>query len=779
MCQGTTTEVRMRAAASANMEFAAAATHVANEEFRAAAAQLSLQGLIASEGHGKSCVQFLLAALHGAASAGSSAMHDAVWMLQRLAQRSESSRNWILEAGGAEVVHAALLTRPGDDKLAQAGARLAYLLDGLRGLADLLCRSRSGSTPGHEAVRAAVAWAVFELVRCERSESPQAKPESACVLAVLIEVMGHEASSTEGQWACCSALDAMVKEEPRLGALFIDGGGARLLLRALRKASGMGAEGEDFRRAVAYLITSLADGSQQAANALRAEGALRVLAEVALQGSGRDVEAAMWALGSLGGIGTVLEAMSKQGPSRPAVLRGGVVALCECAWNAVGDKDELSRLPVALALLLECLAQEEAAAGDFLTECTTALGSVLASLAPHAPPGRLPDVDRGVEALLKRLHATPTLQRGRSANGASGSPVGSADQEAADDGAAARADTTAEKAAEAIGRIALGAPEWRRALRHCGALEALAGWIRCGGAPRRLQKYLFWAAAAIAGLPFVANELRLHMGSVEAVDAGLCTIVDILDDDIDSEYALAGVECCADAELPAVLALVVDTMKMHPGAPEVQYRACHCVGLLVPLIPNVQALALAAAGVAAASAAGPVAAAARRFPRRLDVVRGACCALRALLGLVPMYAGAEAATGHFKGVAQAVMEEGCVDCAEEALEAFAGTASAEELLEDAAAALALGRGLEAVLPKLAAAPQGSPLREAGLKGLFEVARGDLRILVGGDPGVAQLTGELCARLAAEEPSDHGNRVREVAALLAGLCGRGTPTQAGA
>ena len=40
--------------------------------------------------------------------------------------------------------------------------------------------------------------------------------------------------------------------------------------------------------------------------------------------------------------------------------------MCECAWNATGDKDELAKLPVALSMLLECQAKEEAAGGAWL-----------------------------------------------------------------------------------------------------------------------------------------------------------------------------------------------------------------------------------------------------------------------------------------------------------------------------------------------------------------------------------------------------------------------------
>jgi len=321
--------------------------------------------------------------------------------------------------------------------------------------------------------------------------------------------------------------------------------------------------------------------------------------------------------------------------------------------------------------------------------------------------------------------------------------------------------------------VALAAPNWRQALCSCGALEALAGWIRCGGAPRRLQKYLFWAAGAIAGLPFVAHELRNHVSSFEVVDAALCAIIAILDDDIDGEYALVGAESCADSDVPAVIQLVVETMRQHPGTPQVQAKGSHCLGLLVPLAPTSQAASSSAAAVALAAPA--VVHAARRFPRRRDVVNGSALALRALFSLAPLHAAAAAKTqsGVFRDLAGALSAEGAADCAAEALDAWGESRFTEELLENSAAALALGAGIEPVLQRLALSQQGTPLREAGVKALFEVAQQDLNVLASGGIALVQKAAELCARFAAEEegqPEQRG-RVSQVAELLAGICRR--------
>ncbi|CAK0808061.1 unnamed protein product [Prorocentrum cordatum] len=439
-----------------------------------------------------------------------------------------------------------------------------------------------------------------------------------------------------------------------------------------------------------------------------------------------------------------------------------------CAWHLTG---ELARTPAALRLLLQLHGRHEECLGpgrlrEYVktggAEVRTLAGGVRipwaswravaveASACRRKRAGGCPevqDVDRGVEALLACLSSGADAAWAQPEDPAR--PLGGA--------------TAAEAAAEAVGRVALFAPEWRGALRRCGALEALARWIRCGQAPRRLQlgrcserswpglKYLFWAAAAIAGLPFVAAEMRLHMPLPPN---------DILDDDIDGEYALVGVERGEDADLSSLLGLVVDSLRTHQGVQEVQLvavasgRAARRLALLVPLAPE------AALRGAAPAAAAAVVAAARRFPRRHDVVGGACAALRALCSL-PRPPG-----GPAEPLGAALAEEGAAECVEQVLLNFGGGRGSSELLEDAAASLALLRGVGAVVARAGDWPPSSPLRAAALKALFEVCRADPRLLA---EDACEHAAAACARLSAEEADDPGSRLHEVAALLCGLC----------
>ena len=86
--------------------------------------------------------------------------------------------------------------------------------------------------------------------------------------------------------------------------------------------------------------------------------------------------------------------------------------------------------------------------------------------------------------------------------------------------------------------------------------------------------------------------------------------------------------------MPELLALVVEAMRIHSGAVEVQARGASCVALLAPLVP-----------FAALSAVAPTAIVAvlkgfRRF-NRMDVMAGAAAALRAFCEVCRRHRGGE------------------------------------------------------------------------------------------------------------------------------------------
>uniref|UniRef100_A0A7S0AKF9 Uncharacterized protein n=1 Tax=Pyrodinium bahamense TaxID=73915 RepID=A0A7S0AKF9_9DINO len=490
----------------------------------------------------------------------------------------------------------------------------------------------------------------------------------------------------------------------------------------------MGADGEDLARACAYAMTTLVDGSSAQAQALRQAGAAEALARLSLKGhGGLDEEAAVWALGQLNGLGAVLEAMARA-PSSGAVLRGGVEAIAELAWHCSAP-GEVTRLPQVLGALVALLGQADMPVSR--PHCIVAIGSAACGLAPHAEPGRLPELDRAVTVLLETLRSEPPE-----------------DMDAA------------EMAVEALGRLALIAPAWREGLKNCGAVGALALQIDGGHGSKGLSRYCFWAAGAVLGLPFVVHELRLHLKSAETVDMALCTIAEILDDDLDSEFALKRVEGCSEAAVPSVLALVAEAMQAHSSDSEVQRHGCQCAGLLAALVPPAAAPQEAVAAVLNA---------ARRHCSTFLVVQQACAALRAFLGprrRLPTATANGAATAAsqegLEALAALLRQEDAGAIAERCIADFAGSGD-PETLEHAAVVLAALSGVGATLSALAEAGPGQ-VWTAGVKALFEFGRLQPTVLC----RAAEDMASAVAAMLAESPED--DALRQSAALLLGLCG---------
>ncbi|CAL1146580.1 unnamed protein product [Cladocopium goreaui] len=253
----------------------------------------------------------------------------------------------------------------------------------------------------------------------------------------------------------------------------------------------------------------------------------------------------------------------------------------------------------------------------------------------------------------------------------------------------------------------------------------------------------------------------------QQVDAALCTIIDILDEDIDGEYTLAGADR-GEAEMPALLALVIEAMKTHPSAPEVQGRGASCVSLLVPYVPPVSLNAMAPGAIAA------VLNGSRRYPRRMDVMGGSAAALRAFCELCRRMPPGPLG----KAIVESLRHEGAVDCVEQVFCVFSHYEDSTEMLEDAAAVHAQLSGVQALLTRLETEPATSLLRVAGLKALFEEGRLDPEFF---SAHAAASAMEACERMVREaneynetgkdaaDPPIDTTRLHEVASLLSGLC----------
>lgn len=320
-----------------------------------------------------------------------------------------------------------------------------------------------------------------------------------------------------------------------------------------------------------------------------------------------------------------------------------------------------------------------------------------------------------------------------------------------------------EMTVECLGRIALCKDSWRDALRNKGAPDMATRVIerfhRQRG-QRKLVKYTFWFAATLSGIRFVAEELHRNLQSSEVVDAAFCTVIDVLDDDIEGEWVLTQAGRCAEGDVPPILGVVLMAMQGHQRDPVLQSRGCHCVGLLLPMAP-LDEVALDAVRV--------VLAAARRHPRSADVARDVCYALRALLELSHSVAGpaggAPEAPGGQLRRREALVQELRNEQVDEVMERFmVDFATTEEpgLLEDAAVVLASLSGIDAVLKALVDAAPG-PVRTSGVKALFEFGRQHPQPL---RESAAKVITSVQAMLA-ESASDCS--LQQNAELLFGLC----------
>merc|ERR1719491_987258 len=138
--------------------------------------------------------------------------------------------------------------------------------------------------------------------------------------------------------ACCSALRQIVGAQPSRSRLFLAHGGAAALRNVLQMTSERDSSSKDAMNALfaaAKLLCALADGNEPLVQDLRACGVLEALSGN-LAATGKAAEAVMWALGLLGGVGTVFGAM-QQTAALPHFVHGGLSVLAELVWHPSED----------------------------------------------------------------------------------------------------------------------------------------------------------------------------------------------------------------------------------------------------------------------------------------------------------------------------------------------------------------------------------------------------------------------------------------------------------
>lgn len=716
--EGTTAK-----APSVIKEIAKLSVQFSHSQLQTATAQVVLECLKLCEQHSQKCLTILVEALR-VPNAAPELVLDAAWTLNKLTQHCELTRQWLLNTNGFAAVQNALLAYPTHSDLVHCSVGIVYNIDGLRGLDTLLMSGASGRGAAlPDDVLAVIAWAVFDLVKDEDWDGVH----GASVLSTIIHILKCRSHSLEVQNACCSALAAMVPADAQLGVQLVELGGCEILFDIFRSCMNLGGRGEDVAGSIANTIVSLTEASSFHAEFIRQKGGVPILAEFCMKGTGsKDEEAALWAIGHLAGLETVVQIMAQR-PTLPSIIRGGLDSITELASYAT-ELQEVKFLVTVLSnlwTLLEQMSQSNPAV-KCRTKCLAAICSVVIAIAPHAEPGQVPELDQAVVNLLK-------LQ-------------------ALDISAHADVDM-AENTIESLGRLGLIKPSWRDFLKRCGTEQVLAQRIETGHGHKRLLKYTFWAAAALSGLPFVCRELELHPKSPEHIDAAFCTIIDILDDDLEGEWVLAAAQRCDEDAIPSMLNLIAEAMRSFMKDNTLQSRGCHCIGLLVPLTPR---------GAVPTSAVTALFNAVRWHAGRSHVVRDALFAFHAL-----MEPGAGANAGQVsshdvrKAQVEQLREGGAEFIAKQALVDH-GTAHNSELLEEAVIALCGLSGVDGALKVLVDAEPG-PVRTAGIKAIAEFGRHQPALL----RQVAAEVRTTVARMASE--SSENEDLQRNAALLIGFC----------
>lgn len=704
-------------ASSVIRELAQLTVQLSHEPLQAKTAQVTLECLKIAEEHAQKCVTLLVDALRTPGASPELAA-DATWTLNKLSQRCPITRQWMIDASGLDVVMTTMLSNSEHSDLIQCSVGIVYNLRGLGGL-DLLLSNNAHDNGAQlpEAVLAATVWAVYDVVKQEKIGI-----DASSMIRTLAQILSRRSYNLEVQNACCTVLAWLVHEDARCGTLLMQFGATPLLLDILRHAMRQDGFAEDLACSCVNILASLAEANNMQAEVIRQHGGVDVLAEFGMRGyGGYDEEAAIAALGHMSGIGAVVRAMS-HAPSLPSVIKGGLDAIAELAC-ALTAPQEVKLLPDVLQMLWQLLESMDAPnpAVKCRKKCLAAICSTVIGIASYADPGQVSQLDTVVVALLN-LQTRDMLA--------------DVDFEIAED------------TIESLGRLALIRPAWCDYLKRCGAEHVFQQRIRKAYDNRRLLKYVFWAAGALSGLPFVCGELREHMRSSDMIDAAFCTIIDILDDDLEGDWVLKGADRCGEHDVPGVLNLIAEAMQGYTSEPLLQSRGCHCIGLFVSLAPQV---------VPPSEAVAAIFCALRRHNHNSSVVRDGLYVLHALLEPDCKTRSPQILTA----VMEKLQDAGAEGIARQALLDFADYGNSE-LLEEAMIVICSLAGVDAALKTLIHAGAG-PVQTIGVKAIAEFGRHQPHLL-------HQFGADIVSAvnwMATESPED--DSLQQNVALLVGFC----------
>jgi len=689
----------------------------------------ALEGLQLCEAHARACIAVLIEVLKTSNQLAEEVVLEAVWMLHTLVRRCSPTRPWVQESGALQLLVLVMRKYIKNANLCLCGAWIMYDCAKYQGLMELLSHEADPQAAGNGSLAggivAAVSWVVYEVIEKEGGyfeRGEQATVERATMLRLIASKWATHMQDAEVRGASASAVDALLQAQPELTGLFIDLKGPTIVVEALRLSTDVNKWTNDTVRSCSRTLSLLAKGSTQQLRIMHECGTCEALYRLSTRGAGNQAEEmAMYALGQLAGLAGVMKTMTEASTS-PAVIRGSLDYITEMAGE-LSEPSDITLLPVILEGLLRLKQQSDMAvageAGPGVVKCrrrcVAAMSSVLTVLASHIQPGQHATVEQAVATLRTVLQNT------------------SVDSE-----------EEPETAAEGLGRMALASQAWRQALLKQGVVETLSSRIPLLISDRRLLKYFFWSAAAFAGLDWVMAELQRSVQSADIADAAFCTVIDILDSDVEGEWALSAAQQGAEAAQSQLLQLVAETTHLHANDSNLQFRGCKCIAHLFQHT---------APGAGYQQGLNSILRALQRHRDNTGVVREGYFALRTSLE------GQAAET-----IENFLRQEGMAKLAQQTMIDFADCDA--ELTEHVVFVLAAVAGIDASLKALMDVRQHAA-RTSGSKGLFEFCRQRPGLMTAEDRTMI-----LCRanEMVASRPGDEV--LRQNAALLVGICGAG-------
>ncbi|CAK9104243.1 unnamed protein product [Durusdinium trenchii] len=736
--------------AFAMKELAKLAESFQHEELQVTVAEMTLQGLQTCELHAKTCVKSLVDAI---SPENTQLAQDAAWALSQLMQKVASATRWALEVGGLQRVQGCLRSASQGEDL-DSFAWLVHYMGGLSSILELL------KDPAGSSNVASLVWMIADQ-RSWVDQHGEEAPEVSELLKLLVQhlLFAWQRQNEEVVHATVTVLEKIATELPSVASQLAGENCGSLFAEIMKElAADSSTRCRSTSAKCCRLLSSLASCRCNAPSLL-GKGVQEAILTAA-QHEGPLGEAACGALPFIlehQGLAEVLQSLAEAEVHLSSAPRlrhflGSLVSLFDDGHDSL-----LEAMPKLMSLLLHLRSQLQQAGRlqQCQENCFEALCSAAGALVPLVEPQKVEPLDAFINVLVQELQGVDL-------------PGG--------------ASMGFEMLVNELGKVC-HSRAWRQHLRDLGVPNLVIARMNQARDNKRAMKYSIWLASSLLGMPFLAQELQQHLDSETTVDACLCTMVDILDEDVEGEWFLRHQHAEMQQQLQAcdlqhLMDLILQGMERHQDEPYVQARGCHCLALVVTArdqmkttrldLPQELLLRLVVITVEAL-----------RKGQVASAVRDSAFLLRTMLEPSNPWGEGEAAAKlreeHARQLlAQELRARGVQEVLLAQLHSYAymTTDRHTELLEGLLACLIHLGGPWAALGPLAAVEAREPLAKAcGLKVLFEMGKEEPSLLQrtvapNGATGPESLVA-IINEFLEKDPED--SNLRRHAQLLFGLC----------